>query len=309
MFANHLLKVKYMFFKIIGLAPFTFEDAEKLDECNLKTIKMKHSQLGNLYNSVLIVLIFILGAFVFKQLLHNDLPHTTKIIDLIYIIKAVVGVVVLLSLWIIMILYQPKAVKLINTMIENNKMINNNRNMCGVFSLSQFGYQITILNIINWCIWFGTLVTYPFAYEISLSTSIIVYLPAFISCCLLMQYVIMVELQKKKFFSLHAAFIKLTNRIGFSDERVITRIIIELKQIYEMFYSTTEEIARYYSLPVFLIIINSCGKIFFLTYNLLHPLIYENSPYKHAKSVTEIHLVFNLIMEGFPIVVLTYEVT
>ncbi|CAD6244680.1 GSCOCT00013420001.3-RA-CDS, partial [Cotesia congregata] len=292
------LKIVYFFFKLIGLAPFAVKEYQS-------SIRVHYSKNGNLYNCLLIIFGLYLSFLTYKKYLNSEFPIRSDLSQEFLLVKALLGLISLISFWTAICLKQESAVRIFYKLIEVDKLTSEELKQVTYNSTKKL---LTIYCSINLFLWISIMIIDMLAFNsLFNSTWLITSLPRFIeSCWFIIQYGLIANLLKKRFSYLNSSFETFANNIAPFNEVKMINEFLQLTNLYSLLYEIVQEISEFYSFPIFLITTYFCGSIVYTSYYLLQPFVYYTEEYTFLLTCNSIQY---LCMELFPIVILTINIT
>lgn len=291
-------KILYYFSKLIGLAPFSVTK----NDLHLK-VRVSYSKLGNIYNSLLILIGLYLTSYSKEAISNFDFPNRTEFVITLITSKSIIGGITLISIWIFVSMEQKMVIKINRILIEIEKI----SKILNIGIKTQVKSVIAVYFGANALLWISIMVTDELVFEIfSNSIWITMNISCFIGSWFIIQYGLIANLLKKQFRDLNSSFETLANNIAPFNEVKIMNEFLQLKNLYSLLYEIVQEISEFYSFPIFIITTYFCGSIVYTSYYLLQPFVYYTEKYTFLLTCNSIQY---LCMELFPIVILTINIT
>ncbi|CAD6237023.1 GSCOCT00013863001.3-RA-CDS [Cotesia congregata] len=307
---RNLIYVKYIFFKILGLAPWKFNLVTKQSKNQTaKTTICKFSYLGLLYNVLLTTSVFLMTSYFCHQ--HNSvqaqvdsLVTPSTMMNLQYF-----AVLLSSSVFLNYTCRQKDMIGIFNEIIKIDKSLqkytfNSAKNGDIIINLIFLGHLITC----------STLICLQFFFLQSFWLAVLRCWPAFLYCWVIVQYTIMLDMMEKRFKFINLNIVKLgeikanpeaseplfTTKLVFLRESVLYDVI-NMKDTYNKLCDICNNISDFYGLSFLKVFMYHGTSTILILYFML-VAYYESKDFHLLLFIKDIVFVLWMV---FQIVILT----
>ncbi|XP_063977363.1 uncharacterized protein LOC135162642 [Diachasmimorpha longicaudata] len=299
LFGLSVQKMIYLFFKVIGLLPFTV----KLQSEHSK--KMEISFLGLVYNGILIIVTLVLSVPAVGSFYNATFDYNAGLARLVGMTRAIAGTIVALIIWLVVCLKQEKAVEIANRIFTVDKMLVTLKHICP----QKFGhFKVTAIISVNFFI-FVIIFWLDFWLFETLIKSIfmITIVPNMIFSWFLIQYSLILISIEIKFKTVNRGIMRLSgsnyNLIEINSSSAM-KDLHDMITVHGILCDICADLTDFYSFPALLLITVSCGGILTTSYYFIAPLLANDILIWRS-----IDRLAYFAMEAFPIVMLSINVT
>ncbi|XP_044577951.1 gustatory and pheromone receptor 32a-like [Cotesia glomerata] len=307
---RNLIYVKYIFFKILGLAPWKLNLVTKPSKNRTaKTIICKFSYLGLLYNVLLTTSVFLMTSYFCHQ--HNSvqaqvdsLVTPSTMMNLQYF-----AVILSSSVFLNYTCRQKDMIGILNEIIKIDKKLQKY-----AFNSAKNGNIIINLIFLGHLIICSTLICLQYFFLQSFWLAVLRCWPAFLYCWLIVQYTIMLDMMEKRFKFINLNIVKLgeikvnseglepvsATRISFLRESVLYDVV-NIKDNYNKLCDICNDISDFYGLPFLKVMMYHGTSTILILYFML-VAYYESKEFHLLLFIKDVGFVLWMV---FQIIILT----
>lgn len=297
---RYFILFQYIFFKTIGLSPWTMETSgifRRNREAENRNFDCHFSYIGSFY-SILIFIVYILFDILVVlniSLTEIDLNPSFDLIS----IKLSFITIMCTSLVLLIYIFRQKLLISVN---KRSKNVDQQLSKCADYQL-EINNNNYLIFAFNSVLIFCSIITRQIHYK-SFMLVLTVGFPYFIGSWVIIQYSFLLNMIRTRFKSINLSLLKLgtsESKISLSRESVIDDIVV-IKRAYVELCGMCEDIGDFYGLPILIIIISLCVRSILNLYNTILVLIHIQKAgtimYQYGISLLRIIFLF-MVMTSF----------
>ncbi|KAL6443176.1 hypothetical protein ACFW04_002841 [Cataglyphis niger] len=311
-----MFRVLIIFFKLIGLATFTY----RIDTSKKKTLyTFQYSEFGIVYNTVLISLMVASNYLSIPYRINLQYENKTNLTVGIELVQTILGTLVICMILLFYCIDQKSLVRIINRLTDVEHEIDHLYHLYNPLRRQRVLCTMIIACIMNICLLIVLLVTEFLAFHSTPISWLSDILPAFHVGWMIIQYFLLVTIIQAGFADVNRAIENLsrvstpdlrsqsfcqTRRIIVSNSTV--RQLLQLRDVHCHLCEISGNVSDFYSLPILFGVIFLFLSLIYNGYYLLSPLLMSDEVLQYEIFS---NTVFWLIYLIYPISLLTNRIT
>ncbi|KAG7201568.1 hypothetical protein KM043_004314 [Ampulex compressa] len=304
------------FFKIMGLATLSIDNTILRKKGPKILFVFTYSRWGNIYNSVLIVLIMGSNYLSIPLTYHSEYPNKSTLTTYIEIIQAILGTFVVCAILLSYCVYQTSMVMIGNHLMDFEHRM---RQMEHTFVRKRAFPALIAIWLANIFLFAGLLISEYIAFHNGPFSWIADVLPTLFACCFLIQYFSIVTIIGADFIDVNRGITNLS-RDSFREYRAeslhqarrvfvsgsTSKSLAQLRALYSDLCEISVEVAEFYSTPVLFGIFFLFATLVYNAYYLITPFVIDEGPLEYTVFVNTACWVTCCV---YPILLLTVRIT
>ncbi|XP_072752847.1 putative gustatory receptor 28a [Anoplolepis gracilipes] len=311
-----MVRVLIIFFKLIGLATFTY----RIGTPKKRTLyTFQYSKFGIVYNTVLISLTVASDYLSIPYRLNMNYENKTNLTVAIELVQTVLGTIVICTILLFYCVDQKFLVRIINQLTDIEREINRLYHLYSPLQRQRISCSLIIVFILNICLLIVLLITEVLAFHTSPISWLSDVLPTFHVGWMIMQYFLLVTIIQADFADVNRALQNLsrvstpdlrsqslcqTRRIIVSNSTV--QQLLQLRDVHCHLCEISGNVSDFYSLPILFGVIFLFLSLIYNGYYLLSPLLMSDEVLEYEVFTNTIFWLIYLI---YPIFFLTNRIT